>query len=259
MSHLISATEDREDTLRLFGGGAEGYARYRPGYPDRLYATLAELAPRHHAVWDCGTGTGQAVAGLAKIFTQVIATDSDPDQVARAARMPGVRFMACAAESCCLANRSVDLVTVAQALHWFGHEAFFAEVLRVLRPGGVFVGWTYQLLRIAPEIDELIDRFYTHTIGRYWPARRRHVDEGYRNIPHPLTPLAVDPGQIEMAWTLPQLMGYLGTWSAVDRYRRQHGVDPLPALEAELHPRWGDPESARLVVWPLAAVAGRRP
>ncbi|HEY6050877.1 MAG TPA: class I SAM-dependent methyltransferase, partial [Thermoanaerobaculia bacterium] len=148
-----------------FSGHAADYARYRPDYPEALFSYLASLAPDHRLAWDCATGSGQAAAGLARHFDEVLATDASSRQIEQALPIPRVRYAVCPAESVALPDAGADLVAVAQALHWFDLGAFFAEVRRVLVPGGVLAVWCYGLLSIAPEIDSILNRFYRDVVG----------------------------------------------------------------------------------------------
>jgi len=238
-----------------FSGAAAAYATFRPHYPDALFAFLAAHAPGRALAWDCGTGSGQAALGLARHYTRVLATDASADQIAHATPHSGVEYRVATAERSGLADRSVDLVTAAQALHWFDTHAFFDEVRRVFVPGGVLAVWCYNLLEVEPSIDRVVRRFYTDTVGPFWPAERRLVETGYRTIAFPFPELPVPAFTMEHAMTLSQLGGYVRTWSATMRYVEARGHDPVDALLEELAPYWGD---ARITRWPLAVRAGRQ-
>ncbi len=241
-----------------FGGAAPAYAAYRPRYPAALFAALASLAPARRRAWDCATGSGQAAIGLAEHIAEVIATDASGAQLAAAQPHPRVRYQRAPAEACGLPARFADLVTVAQALHWLDRPAFYEEARRVLVPGGVLAVWCYGLLTIGPGVDELILEFYHETVGPYWPPERMHVESGYRTLDFPFVELALPPVVMEAAVTLEEVVGYLGTWSAVLRYREARGDDPLRSLVDRLRARWGNPpERRRTARWDLAVRAGR--
>ncbi|HXE57533.1 MAG TPA: class I SAM-dependent methyltransferase [Gemmatimonadales bacterium] len=242
-----------------FGDVAAAYARFRPRYPSALFDFLAGLAPRRDLAWDCATGTGQAAGELARCFRRVVATDLSPRLLRQAPRLDGIAYCAAAAESAPLRSRSAALVTVAQALHWFALDAFYAEARRVLAPGGVLACWTYGRFSLGPALDPLVDAFHRETVGPYWPPERRLVDEGYRSVPFPFEELTVPRFTMEARLTLAELGGYLGTWSAVQRYRRARGEDPVAPFLRELRPRWGDPETPAPIRWPLAVRVGRTP
>ena len=240
-----------------FSGHAAAYARYRPGYPPALFDYLATL-PRHREVaLDCATGSGQAAVGLARHFALVVASDGSVSQLRSAEPHPRVSYIGNLAEAPALRTACVDLVAAAQAAHWFDHARFYVEVRRVLRPGGVLAIWTYGLARVDPDIDAIVHHFYTQTVGPYWPPERRHVEAGYRTLPFPLDEIAAPAFELTMSWDLDALLGYLGTWSAVQRYTKETGMDPLPSLRAQIAPIWNSGATRRSVVWPLHLRVGK--
>ncbi len=242
-----------------FSDVAGAYARHRPGYPDELYTYLATLCRRHRLAWDCGTGSGQAAIGVARLVDRVVATDASAQQLAEARPHPRVSYETRPADRSGLADGSVDLVTVAQALHWFDLDPFYREVERVLRPGGVLAAWCYQLTRVTARVDRVIDRFYDDVVGPYWPPEREHIDRGYATIPFPYRTLETPPFSTWRELNLDGFVRYLATWSAVRRYARERGSDPLAEMFGELAEAWGRPETRRAVRWPLALRVGRKP
>ena len=241
-----------------FSPAAAEYAAYRPRYPDALFQWLARMAPDHRGAWDCGTGSGQAAVALASHFDDVVASDPSIAQLTHATRAPGVRYVAMTAEQPALADGCMMLITVAQALHWFRRAEFFAEANRVLAPGGVLAVWRYGLLTIDADVDVVIERFYRETVGAYWPPERALVEQGYAQLRFPFDELSVPTFAMEAQWSLPQLAGYLSTWSAVARYRAATGRDPVPALVTELGSAWPRGDESRVIRWPLEVRAGRR-
>ena len=240
-----------------FSGHAGSYARWRPGYPRELLEWVASLGGRRRTAWDCATGNGQAAGGLAPSFGRVVATDASLDQVARAAGYPGVSYHVAEATSSGLSAGSIDLVVVAQALHWFDLEPFLDEVRRVLAPEGVLVAWTYNLFRVEPAIDERMTEFAASTVGAFWPAERRHVDAGYQTLNLDLEPIEAPDFVMRERWDLDQLLAYVGTWSAVRRFRHSRGFDPVSDLAATLEPLWPRRDQAREIRWHLTVIAGR--
>lgn len=241
-----------------FSALSADYATYRPRYPRALFAWLAGLSPQRNVAWDCATGSGQAAVALAPHFARVLASDAAAAQIAAALPAAGVEYAVFPAEQTPLPPGSVDLVTIAQALHWFEHGRFFAEVQRVLVPGGVVAAWTYQLFQVEPVIDGIIYDWYRGALDPHWPAGRRHVEAGYRTITFPFEPVEAVPAfEMEAHWRLGDALGYLGTWSAVQRYRDARGEDPVDLIRPALARAWGDPEVTRKVVWPLSLLVGR--
>lgn len=230
---------------------AADYARYRPGYPPPIFAWLADVAPARGTAWDCGTGSGQAALGLAAHFGRVVATDPSRSQIEHAMHHPRVEYRIAPAEVSPLDTASVDLVTVAQAIHWFDLERFHAEVRRVLKPGGVIAVWTYTLLDVEAGIDELLTDFYRNVVGPYWPPERRLVDDRYRSLPFPFQPIETPAFEIRTEWTRDDLLGYLGTWSATRACMKAENADPLVAFARRLAPLWPDPGLVKTLRWPL--------
>ena len=245
----------------LFSKGAAAYARHRPVYPAALYAHIAKLAPARDRAWDCATGSAQAARGLAEHFREVVATDASAAQLACAPSHARIRYRTAPAEVSGLEDASVDLIAVAQAMHWFDVPRFHAEVRRVARPDAVLAVWGYRRPTVGPRIDAVLGRFHDDVVGPYWPPERSHVEDGYAQLAWPFPTLGAPSFEMRTRWSLDDLVGYLGTWSAVQRYRDQRCVDPLPRLRAALTEAWDDPGTVRVVRWPLflklSRVAGK--
>jgi SAM-dependent methyltransferase len=240
-----------------FSRDSVAYARFRPRYPAELFAWLATLPAGRASAWDAGTGTGQAAALLTPHFDLVVGSDPSRAQLAAADRTTGARYFACSSERSALGAHRVDLVTVAQALHWFDRDRFYPEVSRVIAPGGAFAAWSYGVLRSTPAVDRVIARFYDETVGPWWPPERALVEGGYRDIAIPIAEVAAPLFAIEARLTLEELLGYIRTWSAVGRFIAAEGHDPIPELGEALGPVWGEPSAARPITWPLTVRAGR--
>jgi len=234
------------------------YAAFLPDSPSTLYDWLASQCAEHDSAWDCATGSGQAAQGLKPHFIHVVATDASAEQIRHAVPHPGIDYRVAPAEASGLADHSVDLITVAQAAHWFDLPRFYAEGARVLKPGGLIALWGSGRQVLPGELDAPFQHFYDEAVGPYWPPERALIDDAYRSLDFPFAEIAAPEFLIEVDWTLPRLMDYLSTWSAVKRYRDTQGHDPLPALLAELGPLWGDSSNTRqLLQWPLFMKVGR--
>jgi ubiquinone/menaquinone biosynthesis C-methylase UbiE len=238
-----------------FSGHANAYARYRPEYPQELFEYLATLTPGRAVALDCATGNGQAAVGLASHFDLVVASDGSLSQLRSAQAHPHVAYLCNLAEQPALKDGSVDLAAAAQAAHWFDHARFHPEMRRVLRPDGALALWTYGRTSIAPPIDAVVRHFYENVVGPHWPPERRHVENAYRDLPFPWREVAVPQFQLHMDWMLDDFLGYVGTWSATQRYTKVSGADPLPALRAQIAPLWGC--DSRPIAWPLHLRVGR--
>lgn len=241
----------------FFSDNANLYAQARPSYPAALFDYLAELAPGHHLAWDCATGNGQAAVALAAHFERVVATDASQSQLDQATPHERVDFLAEPAEATSLASASVDLVTVATAVHWFDFDRFFHEVRRVAKPGGVLAVWTYRIPTVRPDIDLILNTYGDDTLAGYWPPRIRFINERYRTLPFPFEEIRPPKFTIEEDWDLPHLVGLLRSWSGTARYIDQTGENPLSPLVLQLKSAWGDPDLKRTVTWQLYMRVGR--
>ena len=241
-----------------FSDASNDYRLYRPHYPAELFSYLAGLSPQRYCAWDCATGSGQSAVALSDYFSKVIATDASAAQIdsARLVDSPNSRNKICyrvaRAEQSEIDKDSVDLIAVAQALHWFDIPAFALEADRVLKHGGMLAVWTYNLLEIQPVIDQQVNHLYASILGDYWPEERQMVENGYANISFPFNELKPPCFEMKAAWMLPQLLGYLHTWSALKRYQKERGVDPVESMMNEFLSSWGAPDSIRAVRWPLS-------
>jgi SAM-dependent methyltransferase len=241
-----------------FSKQAAGYAIFRPRYPQTLFDYLGSIAPSRQLAWDCGTGNGQAAVGLASVFDRVIATDASEKQIANAQSHQRVEYRIAPAENSGVGSGLIDLIMVAQALHWFDLDRFYAEARRVLKPDGVLAVSAYNLLHIEKAIDEVVNRYYHEVVGPFWPPERRLVEQ-FANLPFPFQ--KIDPPEFEMtaSWNLDHLLGYLRTWSSTQRFIAAKGGDPLEQITDDLRSTWGDPEQTRTVTWPLTMRVGRKP
>lgn len=233
-----------------FSTQAGAYAEFRPVYPKALFAWLASLCPHHDLAWDVATGNGQAAEALAAYFKSLFATDASARQIAETQPKTGIRYAVEPADLCSLADRSADLVTVAQALHWFANEQFYAEVRRVLKPGGIFAAWCYALHTVNAAIDDIVSKYYSYIVGKFWPPERMYVEQHYRTLPFPFAEITAPELWIEDTYSLEQLLGYLASWSSTQRFIKERGTNPLELIAADLKQAWGDAEQ-RPIRWPL--------
>jgi SAM-dependent methyltransferase len=203
------------------------YAASRPTYPRALFEFLAGLVERRELAWDCATGNGQAAAILAGYFDSVVASDASKKQIENARAGPNVRFAVFPAEKPDLADASVDLITVAQALHWFRLDDFYREARRVARKGAVIAAWTYGLHSVSPEVDRVTHLFYKDIVGPYWPLEVRYVENRYEGIPFPFPQVKTPSFQIELEWDMKNLVGYFYSWSSTQKYIEENKSDPV--------------------------------
>ena len=241
--------------LDRFSAQAADYARYRIDYPAALYEWLLPQVASRERAWDCATGNGQVAAVLADSFVRVDATDLSEKQLAQATPRTNLHYQTARAEQTPFPAQRFDLITVAQAVHWFDAPAYHQEVRRVARPGAVLAEWGYGLVQISLEIDLLIGHFYRDTMGPYWDANRWHIDDEYARIPFPFARVQRAHFTVQRAWAAEWFLQYLRTWSSVVKYQQQRGQDAVEMVAAELTRLWGP--NARTVTFPIFARAGR--
>ena len=241
-----------------FSAAASDYARFRPGYPPQLFEWLTSLCPQRQLALDVATGNGQAAVALAQHFEQVIASDASAAQLAQANPAANIDYRCEPAERSSLPDASVDLLVVAQALHWFDLEAFFDAAYGVLRRDGVIAVWCYGISLVEPAVDQVFMRLYRGLLGPYWPPERKHVENGYAELPFPFERVESPRFNIELDLRLADYLDYLRSWSASQAWLRKHGEDPVLQIADDMAAAWGDPEHALRVRWPIHLKVGRR-
>lgn len=240
-----------------FGEKSSDYKQYRPDYPPELYRYLAKLTSKHELAWDCGTGNGQAAVHLSRYFNQVVGSDISQTQLDVAEKRENINYYCWPAETTGLTKGTVDLVTIAQALHWFNLDSFYNEVRRVTRQNSIIAAWCYSLGTINEDIDFLIKRLYSEILGNtYWPKERHYIDEEYQTINFPFKKIETPDFIIERKMDLTQLLGYLDTWSAVKEYQQINNDNPINLIFPELQMVWGEPATEHLMTWPIHLLAG---
>ena len=242
-----------------FSPVATDYATHRPTYPTALVDFLARLAPARRLAWDAGCGSGQLSVLLADRFERVWATDASSEQVAHATAHPRVTYSCAPAQNSGLGNGVVDLSAAAQAAHWFDLASYYAEVRRVTRRGGIVALISYGVMMVDSDVDAIVRPFYHDVLGAYWPAERRHVDEGYRSLWFPFEELSAQAPDLEirLEWRFADVVGYVGTWSAVRTLQRAQGPAPLEAFHRALARGCWPAERVHTIRWPLAFRVGR--
>ncbi|HXS35130.1 MAG TPA: class I SAM-dependent methyltransferase [Flavipsychrobacter sp.] len=245
-----------KDVQDNFSGQAGVYAKFRPVAPDELYQFLFDKVPGFDAAWDCGTGNGQAANKIAERFKVVYATDISEQQLNNAIKRDNIIYKVERAEKASFPDNSFDLITVAQAIHWFDFEQFYNEVKRVGKPESIIAVWTYKLLYTNSLIDVILDDFYSNLLGPYWDKERKYVDDEYKTIPFPFEEIATPKFEIKANWQLTNLIGYLNSWSSVQHYIKKEGVDPVQLYLPKFKEHWNDHE-IKQITFPLFLRAGR--
>jgi ubiquinone/menaquinone biosynthesis C-methylase UbiE len=241
-----------------FSDSAGNYAIFRPTYPAEMIHWLATLAPATGLAWDCATGSGQAAVLLAEHFDLVVATDASEKQLRVATRHPRVKYTVAAERVSGLQNQSVDLVTVAQALHWLDQPAFFAEADRVLVDEGVLAVWSYGKPAVEGDANDVLQWFHDVRVAPFWPVERTNVENGYSSLVLPFPEIPAQQRTLSSDMTRDALVGYVGTWSAVRQARIKEGGDPMPEFVSALIAAWPIAGERKKVSWPLALRVCRR-
>ncbi|MDB5257739.1 MAG: SAM-dependent methyltransferase [Chitinophagaceae bacterium] len=241
----------------LFSSHAEEYQKYRPSYPEELYLFLFTLVSKKETAWDCGTGNGQVAVVLAHYFEHVYATDLSEKQLQQAPSVSNIHYKIEPAEQTSFPDHLFDLITVAQAIHWFDFNLFYKEVRRTLKPEGIVAVMGYGLLRTEDSINLIIDHFYTQIIGPYWDTERRYIDEQYQTIPFPFEEIKAPAFNHTVEWNLHQLIGYLNTWSAVRFYEKKEQLNPLSLIEEQLGKAWGAANKTKSITFPILLRIGK--
>ena len=230
-----------------FSTRAAIYAKHRPTYPSSLFDYITKFVQHRKLVWDCGTGNGQSATELSKYFEKVFATDISSKQIEYAKKKNNITYALEPAEKTNLADNSVDLVTISQALHWFKFDEFYAEVKRVSTATGIIAAWTYSLLQVNEITDALIHKYHFETLGEYWDEERKYVDNGYHTIPFPFKQISSPGFHIEVNWGLEELEGYFNTWSALQKFVTANKYNPVPELMEKIKINWPVSEVKKII------------
>ncbi|WP_186756895.1 class I SAM-dependent methyltransferase [Echinicola salinicaeni] len=228
-----------------FSGHASDYRKFRPAYPDELYEFILSKVSSRSAAWDCGTGNGQVAVKLADYFESVEATDISAQQLALAPQRNNIVYSLRSAEESGFADNSFDLITVAQAVHWFQFEKFFNEVKRSLKSRGIIALIGYGLVQLEGG-EKHLGNLYENILGNYWDLERKYIEQNYEGIPFDFGIIRSPELSMEYHWTFDQFMGYLNTWSAVKHYERAHRESPLALVKEQFQELWDNQEKVKL-------------
>jgi SAM-dependent methyltransferase len=240
-----------------FSDGGAAYADFRPDYPAALAEWIASLAAHHDCAIDVGCGSGQFTIGLAQHFRSVIGIDPSESQLAHAKRHSAITYRLGRAEALPVEAESADVLTVAQAAHWLGIERFYEEARRIVKPGGILALFSYGRMEIEAPCNGRFQQFYAEEIGPYWPAERKLVDNGCRNLAFPFDEIPAPNLAIRQNWDLPALLGYIGTWSATKKALEAGKTGLLETFGRDFSEIWGDPAQSVAISWPIAIRATR--
>ena len=240
-----------------FSKQSDLYAKYRPHYPSALFAFLASLTPKHQLAWDCGTGNGQAALGLTEFYDQIIATDPSKQQIKNSLTNHKIEYRIENTENSSLAHQSADLISIANALHWFQFDSFYKEARRVLKPEGILAAWCYRIPSISEDIDKVVQQFNDEVMDEYWLPENRLVDKDYSTLPFPFKEIICPHFYSRKNFTLHEFIKYLTTWSAIPRFIEKNKFNPLGDFEKKLKQVWLNAEEEKTCTWKITLKAGR--
>ncbi|WP_421762766.1 class I SAM-dependent methyltransferase [Ekhidna sp.] len=239
-----------------FSTQSDDYAKFRPVYSKELINYLISLTKNQEVCWDCGTGNGQLAVALSDTFRQVKATDISQNQLDNATKRPNIEYSKQPAEQTNFPDQYFDLITVAQAAHWFDHQRFNDEVKRTLKPNGIIALFGYGLVKVEGVIGSIIKDFYWTITKPYWDSERDHIEAQYETIPFPYDEIQVSQNfDIISDMTVDQLTGYISTWSAVQHFIKANGYSPIDQLKIDLTKVWNNED--RQVTFPVFIRVGR--
>jgi SAM-dependent methyltransferase len=235
----------------LFSVHSKKYATFRPTYPAALYEFIFRYVPNKDRVWDCATGNGQVARFLSTCFKEVQATDISQMQIDQAYQAPNIVYSIGPAERTSFPSEHFDLITVGQALHWFNHPEFYKEVKRVGKPGAILAAWGYAMIFVSPPINRIILDVYTNIAGPYWDEARRMVEREYKTFDFPFAEIPTPPFAIDVVWSLEHLLGYIESWSAMQKYMLATGINPMAGIGERFKAHWkpGEMKKGRFPVF----------
>lgn len=250
------------DFKDYFSKQAKEYSKYRPKYPSEIFSYLSSLVSEHNTAWDCATGNGQAAIGLEPFFKKIIATDASSSQIEHAELHPKIEYHTATAEESGLSSDSINLLTVATAIHWIDTDKFYPEVKRIVKNGGVLAVWTYTESTVNDEIDAVYKNYSEKIIGDYWPDENKKAWD-FENLIHLPFEKIETPGmeepefEINLNWDLTDYLNYLITWSATQNYISKTGENPIEIVYDDFLKAWGDKDIKRNMKKYLRLKAGR--
>ncbi|WP_033580999.1 class I SAM-dependent methyltransferase [Dickeya chrysanthemi] len=249
--------QGKTEEANWFSRGGQNYSQYRPEYPQKLAEYLAKIAPDNQKALDVGCGTGQLTRLLSAYFTSVTGVDPSEDQLQNAFAAPQITYVHSAAECLPAEFSRYNLITVAQAAHWFKLHDFYREVQRVASSQAVIALISYGVLSIEGDVGERFKKFYYEEIDHLWPPERKLVDSGYRELYFPFEELSAPTFRIEVDWNMAALLGYISTWSAVRQAQQKEQEHIITRFATELGVIWGNPDSCRKMFWPINMRIGK--
>ena len=238
-----------------FSKQASAYSKFRPQYSDEIIAYIISFVGNKSKALDVATGNGQVAYKLAEAFKMVYGIDISQNQLDNAYVADNIIYKTASAENTFFEDQEFDLITVAQAVHWFNFDLFYKEVYRILKPNGVIAVLGYGLLSTNSNTDIILRDFYYNIVGPYWDAERKYLDENYQTIPFPFEEQALEKFENQFKWSFEELIGYLETWSSVQHYIKKNNKNPLDLIRDMLKVSWE--KNNKKVTFPMLLRIGK--
>ncbi len=239
-----------------FSKQAEIYAANRPEYPAELYRFIFSNLKNSNTAWDAGTGSGQVAGVLAEYFNKVYASDISKRQLNHALQKPNIVYASLPSEDTGYPDSLFDLITVAQAIHWFDFDTFYDEVRRVARPKALIAVFGYGRLQSDPYINPVIQKLYDDAFGAWFSTPRKYVEEHYQTIPFPFEEIQSPQFSIETRWTPDRFEGYFNSWSSIQKLIEVQGYNPADEAMSQIRQKLSG-SAAIAVSFPLFLRLGR--
>ncbi len=245
------------DGKSTFSYDPSHYTNYRPQYPKELFEFLSKKSTSPKMVLDCGSGSGQATEGLSRIFEHVIAVDASNELLSKAKKLSNVTYIQSLCEKLPLASNSIDLICVAQAIHWFQLETFYEEVKRILKPGGIIAVFCYNQATISTKVDEIVANIYEQVkSNENITIERQYVYDAYETLPFPFKKILSPSFKMTVRWNYNQWLEYMKTWPSILEYEKKFNINLVENSKLAIRHAWEN-EDEKEITWSIYLKVGQ--
>lgn len=249
---------NEQTPLDRFSKQSNTYVSARPRYPEEIYKFLSGISPARTLAWDCGTGNGQAAIHLVEYFDHVYANDLSQNQIQNAFQHERIKYDVCTAEDANLQEHSVDLITVAQAIHWFDLEKFYAITNKALKPNGIIALWAYGFISADDQaLDSLFQKVGKEILHEYWDPQVHKIWKGYDQLDFPFKEVEHPQWHMHIQWSRTDFISYIESWSAARKYQDTNNQSIISEIITDLEKLWPDPNIQQTFRSPITSRIGR--
>ena len=212
---------DKNSSIESFGAQSDAYREARPTYPLSLFSWIRENAPDNQRALDCATGNGQAAVALASYFDLVDAFDIHKKQIASAIPAHNIHYKVAKAEKLPYQDHCFDVITCAQAVHWFDHPNYWREMQRVAKPNALYCAFGYNRFLASDAMENTLIRPILDVVQPYWSDRNLMVWDGYDPVALkcPLDLIDIPVFKLELNWSVERFIAFMESWSATRKAR----------------------------------------